>query len=92
MAIDQIHGIGLGRRGWTARVDDDFSPNCWVCKKPIDVGSDFWYCKNKNLYWCYYDRAKEWPKECDYSDEHNHYCIRFLEVSKNENKQEQDLD
>ena len=84
MGQNTILSIGLSRMGWTEKVETDFQPDCWACKKPVDVGRDFYYCKTTQKFWCYPHGARYWDKSCDYDDNHNHFCIRHLEIEKKE--------
>lgn len=83
MGQNTVIALGLSRMGWSAKVEMEFKPSCVVCKKEIETIREFWYCKSQKTFWCYNDRAIKWSKHC-MEDEHNHYCIRNLEVEKKE--------
>jgi len=90
---------GLDQRGqWNLMVDTDFNPLCSICQKGIDTSTDFYYCNTKeysanlkanieiDMFWCYNDRPMKWPRQCENEDYHNHYCIKYIEVLKDDKK------
>lgn len=64
-----------------------FSPLCNSCKQPINNKKIFYYCKDQRLehknqeyFWCYDCKLNSWPKACLQIDEHNHFCIKKVEL------------
>ena len=80
--------VNLDRNGkWFLKVTKEFNPHCFSCKKEVETKNKFYVCKEANEFWCYTDRAIGWPKQCEQKDEHNHYCIHYIEVEKDDTKE-----